>query len=246
MWLQAPKDIETVLWTGPMEPETDETVEQVQQNLAGLGFEAEADNLFRNPPLVSIGQPETWLLQDLYPSKEMPPAIQSKLDEADFYLIRLVCSLNPARRANRIASAQFLVHLVPDSAGQQPLAYDLHPREVTQEVKHQVKFSLSPSLSFEPVEIGGGLEYGIEYPELQPIVTASGIGEKWTSWGYEETRGIRLQGTKVMHLLIKAPRGMSSGEAALSLRADLDILGILSARMIVRKEAPALKVRLWG
>jgi len=124
----------------------------------------------------------------------------------------------------------------------------MHPREVYQEVKRQQKYSLSPSLNFQAVEVGaGGLEAGIEYSELQPLISASGIGEyEFITWDYEEPRGIRLQGAKVMHLVVKAPKGMSTGEATIDLSADVNTLGILSAVLIRRQEATPLQVRLWG
>jgi hypothetical protein len=65
------------------------------------------------------------------------------------------------------------------------------------------------------------VEFGLEYPELQPEITTAGIGQSDVDWSFEEVRGIRLQGSKTMHLLVEAPRGMSSGWAHLDLVADV-------------------------
>jgi hypothetical protein len=94
----------------------------------------------------------------------------------------------------------------------------------------------------------GGVEFAFEYPELQPIISASGIGENAVDCGYEEARGIRLQGSKTMHLLVEAPNGMPSGWASLDVLADVLARGKFLPALI-RKErqeaADRMKVQLW-
>ncbi len=77
----------------------------------------------------------------------MPHPLRAKLEEADFHLVRLGCSFRPHRDDNQVEWARFLVRLLPDHAGRQPLAFDLHPLMVTQEVRRNVRVSLSPSLN---------------------------------------------------------------------------------------------------
>lgn len=249
MWLQVPEIIANVLWEGPLEPATDEAVERLSREWAAREVKADAREAIRDLPVLSIGQPEVWTLAQVYPPEKMPPVLQAKLQEADFYLVRLACSFRPKRDEAKVEWARFLVHLLPDSASYQPIAFDLHPLQVTQEVKRNVKVSLSPTLKFQEIEASvGGVEFGFEYPELQPIISASGAGEPNPSWDYEEAKGVRVQGSKWMHLLVKAPKGMPSGQAVLDLAADVEVRGSRLPVLVFRnrKEAEAhLTVRLW-
>ena len=224
MWLQVPETIEHALWEGALEPATEEAVEQVGREWAARGFKGNAHDAVRDLPLASIGQPEVWSLLEVYPLEKMPHPLRAKLGEADFYLVRLACSFRPRKEQSRVAWARFIVRLLPDSAARQPVAFDLHPLMVTQEVRRNVKVTLSPSLKFQ--EIGaeiGGIEFGFEYPELQPLISAAGAGEERPSWDYEEARGVAVQGSKWMHLLIKAPQGMEMVRAVLDLAADVQV-----------------------
>jgi hypothetical protein len=201
-------------------------------------------------PAVSIGQPEVWHLPDLYPPQKMPRLMQAQLQAADFYLIRLFCSFRPAPRS-RVGWARFHVVLLPDSLGRQPLAYDISPLEITKEVKRQLKFTLAPMLKFQAVEAEvGSLEFGLEYPELQPIIVGAGVGEAIPTWDYQTATGMAsIQGTKWMHLLIKAPKGMPAATAQLAVTAQLYVESITSWIPVVAgpaEQGTRLDVRLWS
>ena len=185
MWLRAPEVVEDVLWEGMLEPETDEAVERTRRELDTHRNQAELQEALRNLPTVSIGRPEVWSLPELYPEK-MPHLLKVRSEEVNFYLVRAVCSFRPMRETISLSWARFLVRLLPDPNEHQPIAYDIYPKEVHQEVKHHVKVSLSPTLNFQELQAGvGGVEFGLEYPELQPIVSASGLGERLVDWSYE-------------------------------------------------------------
>lgn len=118
-------------------------------------------DLLRDLPIASIGQPEVWTLPEVYPPDRMPHPLRAKLDEADFYLVRLACSFRPLKDEKQVEWARFRVHLLPDNAGRQPVAFDLHPVMVTQEVKRNVRISLNPSLKFSEIEGEiGEVEFG--------------------------------------------------------------------------------------
>lgn len=224
MWLKTPETIENILWQGPLEPASDEALERLGREWATLGVKGSPAQAARELPIVSIGQPEVWTLPEVYPPEAMPHPLKVKLDEADFYLVRMSCSFRPQKDESQVEWARFLVYLLPDSAARQPIAFDLHPLLVTQEVKRNVKVSLNPSLKFYEVEgKAGGVEFGFEYPELQPIISAAGGGEANPSWDYEEAKGARVQGCKWMHLLVKAPRGTNPVRATLDLTADVRV-----------------------
>ena len=250
MWLQVPEAIDNVLWEEPLEPATDEAVERLSREWAARGPQTDIRDDIRDLPVVTIGQPEVWPLSEVYPPDEMPPTMRVSLEEADFYLARLACSFRPRRDDAEIEWARLRVRLIPDEAGQQPIAFDLYPLRVTQEIRRNVKVSLNPTLKFMELEAGvGGAEFGFEYPELQPLVSAAGAGEAAPSWDYEEARGVRVQGSKWMHLLVKAPKGMPSGQATLDLAADISVRGFRLPVLVLRNRTEAearLTVQLWG
>ncbi len=238
MWLQIPETLQTVLYEGPLEPATDEAVERLGREWAARGIKGNARDAARDLPIVSIGRPEVWPLPEVYPPERMPSPLRAKVDEADFYLVRLACSFRPRRGESQVEWARFLVRLLPDSAGRQPIAFDLHPLRVTQEVRRNVKVTLGPALRFQEVEAQvGELAFGFEYTELQPIISAAGVGEAVPSWDYEEAKGVTVRGSKWMHLLLRAPRRMSPIRAILDLAADVALRGFrLPALLIPDKQ----------
>jgi len=121
---------------------------------------------------------------------------------------------------------------------------------VVQEVKHQVKVTLSPSLKFQELDASlGSAEFGLEYTEQMPLISAS-IGSSFDpSWDYRTGPGQEVQGVKWMHLLVKAPKGMTSGRALLELEADVLVRGVRLPVLIWRKQQQVpekLTVALWG
>lgn len=250
MWLKAPETIENILWQGALEPASEEALERLGREWAMRGVKGSPAQAARDLPIVSIGQPEVWTLPEVYPPETMPHPLKAKLDEADFYLVRASCSFRPKKDESQVEWARFLVYLLPDSVARQPIAFDLHPLMVTQEVKRNVKVSLNPSLKFYEVEGSiGGIEFGFEYPELQPIISAAGGGEATPSWDYEEAKGARVQGCKWMLLLVKAPKGTSPVRATFDLTADVRVRGSRLAVLALRDKEQArahLTVRLAG
>lgn len=193
----------------------------------------------RNLPVVSIGQPQSWPLADLFDAIQMPAAIRASLADADFYLVRLACSFRPTHGEGRIEWARFLVEMHPDAAGRQPVSESQHPWEVTQPVQHQLKFTLSPTFTFQPVQVSvGDASVGVEYQELRPRISAAGIGTPQASWDYFEVPGIEVVGGKWMHLVARAPKGTSGVSADLSVTADIRVGGRVVRAVIGSKRQP--------
>jgi hypothetical protein len=82
------------------------------------------------------------------------------LEASDYYLVRLWCSFRVGPGDPEIEWARFTIALQSDGEGHQPLAADLHPMTVTNEVQRDVKVALKPNLKFGPVEFGT-LEAGV-------------------------------------------------------------------------------------
>src|SRR5260370_22337341 len=146
MWLTTPETIGHILVEPQLEPVNDDALDQSARSSQSSGVKPTP----RDMPVACIGQPETWLLQDLYASSELPHPIQTKLDEADFYLVRFSCSFRPPHEESRVEWARFCVNLLAYPAtGVQPMAFDFYPQQVMQEPKQPVKLTLSPLLTFQ-------------------------------------------------------------------------------------------------
>jgi hypothetical protein len=246
MWLETPVEIEQALWDGALEPDIDE---HSGEGRAIRGFEGNVREAIRAMPVVSIGQPETWPILDLYPRAKLTRALRSKLTTHDYYLVRFSCSFRQVSRETRIEWARFRASLLTDAPNLQLLAEDLYPHRVTQEVKHQVKVTLGPTLKFLEVEASGvAADFGLEYRELQPIISAAGIGETELSWDYRQAKGVEVLGSKWMHALIKAPKGLAKAQALLDLMADVEAQGVRLPVFLPRKktEETHLLVTLWS
>ena len=251
MWLTTPETIEHVLLERPLEPVSDDALDQSARDWQSRGVKLAPSEVLRNMPVVSIGQSETWTLQDFYSPSKLPRPIRTKLSQADFYLVRLSCSFRPVHEESRVEWARFRAALLPHSStGAQPIAFDLYPQQVVQEMKRQIKVTLSPSLKFQELEASlGSAEFGFEYTELIPLVSAA-IGASFDpSWDYRAGPGQEVQGTKWMHLLVKAPKGVTSGRALLELEADVLVRGVRLPVTFWRKqeqESKQLTVTLWS
>jgi len=249
MLLAEPGAIKDVLLEVPLEL-TEDAFERAERDGTRGGSHVSLQEALRMMPVVSIGQPETWTLREVYPLRQMPYVLRSRVTRADFYLVRLSCSFRPVHHESRVHWARFRVTLLPNHLSQVPIAMDLYPLEVTQQIDHQIRVSLDPTLKFCEIEVSpGSVEFGLEYRELQPRISASGAGQADPSWDYSETRGITIQGSKWMYLLVKAPKGMPVGTATLDLVADVEVRKLRLPGLVLRDQKQAetqLTVRLWG
>jgi hypothetical protein len=251
MWLTTPETMEHILVERQLEPVSDDALRQSARDWQSRGVNLAPSEALRNMPVVSIGQPETWTLQDFYSPSKLPRSIRTKLSQTDFYLVRLSCSFRPVHEESRVEWARFRAALLPHSStGAQPIAFDLYPEQMVQEVKRQIKVTLSPSLKFRELETSiGSAEFGFEYTELIPRVSGT-IGASFDpSWDYVAGPGQDVQGTKWMHLLVKAPKDMTSGRALLELEADVLVRGVRLPVTFWRKqeqEPKQLTVTLWS
>ncbi len=251
MWLTTPETIEQILVERQLEPTSDEALEQSAHDWQSRGVKLTPREALRGMPVVSIGQPETWPLQDLYPPRKLPRPIRTKLTQADFYLVRLSCSFRPVHEESRVEWARFRAALLPHaSTGAQPIAFDVYPQQVMQEVKRQVKVTLSPMLKFQELEASlGSAEFGFEYAEQVPLISAA-VGASFNpSWDYGAGPKREVRGTKWMYLLVKAPKGQTSGRALLDLEADVRVGEARLPAIFWRQQEQAaeqLTVSLWS
>jgi hypothetical protein len=177
-------------------------------------------------PMASIGRPRAWPLPDLLRGDEISPDIKASLAEETFFVLRLACSFRPRGDKVGVSWAQLVVELEADGQGRQPYAFDLYPREVQRERQVSKKVSLSPSLKYLEVEASlGGLEYTVEYPAVEPVLSAAGLLESVPSWNFDSLPEFPIHGGKLLHMVIAAPRDLDRLALTVRLTADLEYHG---------------------
>jgi hypothetical protein len=214
MWIRAEADA-VPLWEGELqEMPSEATAGDFRQQSRGLTASA------GSPGVVSIGRPQVFEIASLYERGKMPPAVTASLQQADVYLVRLSCSFRP-ERGDEIDWARFEVSLQPTPNGS-PFAVDLHPLLVEMRVKRNLKVGIKADLKFDESP-SAGAEYssGIEYTELVPSISAAGVGESAPSWDYSKTTGWRIVGSKLMHMIVRAPRQSRPLIASFALFAEV-------------------------
>lgn len=217
MLIQAPQQITDPLIEVTLEPMPDEVERGVNKEVP-----IRPDDF----PVVSIAKPVPYPIKDLSSSQDLPVDFSALLEQNNFYLIQFACSFRPQKQT-KIDWARFSVRLLPDNNGYQALPHDLYPLSVENEIKHNFKVSLSPSLKFE-VASGAGAEvrlgeagYSIEYTQLQPHVVAHGLGEEFPAWEYREIKGITVVGSKPMYMLMRVPKAASRVRVLIGIEAEV-------------------------
>ena len=105
-------------------------------------------------PRVSLGKPDWWSDETILGDKWQAPAGGKR-----YGLVRFKFSLRP-EAPQTIKQAYFMVRLSAQGGGENPLAFDLYPRELKTERKDSVKLSIGPDLTFG--EVGGSLGSVVE------------------------------------------------------------------------------------
>jgi hypothetical protein len=230
MLIEAPTEIEHVLYQGPLEMGETKNQRSISQTV-------DAPDDDDQPVLATIGDPQWWNVQELFPQGKIPKEITRQLDEADFFLVQLACSLhlNPDQTVEWARFSAAMSSLSPTA--QEPIAIDLHPMELYDEISTEIKWSLSPKLKFEKVEGSiGEISSEIKYSRLVPVVTAAGALESRFSWDMEETDKYPLRGARWFHAVIKRPKGAEGVQANFSVTAKVRTKGGLF-RAATREEA---------
>jgi hypothetical protein len=175
----------------------------------GEGLRAEATK-------TEIGRPEWWYLRDVLGSAWKPP------QGSDMYmLIRLSYSLTPPNH-HEIRDAQLSANLACHGAGSAPVAFDLFPREVTEESKTDVKVNVKPSLKLEELEASvGSVEATIHIPRVEPVMTTSGIGGPNPTWFFRSHRRHPIIGSRMVYAIVACPAAAAKMTIKVNLTATL-------------------------
>jgi hypothetical protein len=235
-WLPEPDAGEPPLWEGPLELLPEDTVRERRE--PEHGFDP------RSMPHAEIRRAESWPLTELYPPDSMPPEMRTRLDEAEFYVVRLRVSFRPTKDEVVIKWARFAVELLGEGEIE---AEAIHPELVEEQVERTRRYTLSPTLKFAEVEVGAGsIEFGFQHTEQEPFMWGASEPVTSPSWDFEPTTGHRLYGPRRMHLLVRARPGTTSGRARLHLVSDVEVKRRFVGRATRPQDRPPLDVTLWG
>lgn len=147
-------------------------------------------------------------------------------DETAF-LLRLACSFRPRSDSTEIIWARFTARLLADGDSTTAVALDLYPSAVEVERKVSRRILVSPSLKLAEVEAGVGEgELTIEYPAVEPVISAGGTQESTISWDFSQAPGYTVRGGKLLVAVIAAPRETRRLEVACTVQADLRYRGL--------------------
>lgn len=226
-----PPEIENICYEGPLEfMEAD-----LERSGTEKGSEIRPSEIKSAAPVLTIGQPQFWNLQHLAREKgqPLPPELALLLPDADFYLVQLACSFRPARDA-QIEWARLTAYLRPKTGQENPIAFDLYPRELYDETKVSRKIAIAPNLKFVHLEGSlGEVVTNIEFTRLEPVIISHGVLESAPNWDYENSKNHPLRGSKFGYLIVKKPRSAEAVRLTLDIVADVVTRhGLLSARVV--------------
>jgi hypothetical protein len=236
-----PPEIERVFYEGPLEfREAD-----FEQSGLDKGSPLIKKENKSAEPVVTLGQPQCWNLSHLLREKGQPiPAeLALLLPGADFYLVQLACSFRSAKNA-QIEWARLTAYLRPKTGQENPIAFDLYPREIYDKNSVSLKIAIAPSLKFAP--FGGSLGEAvtnIEFTKLEPVIISHGVLESIPNWDYENTKNYPLRGSKFGYLIVKKPHSAEAVRLTLDIVADVVTRhGLLSARVVEKDRANLTQV----
>jgi hypothetical protein len=115
MWLTTPDTMQSILIERQLEPRSEDTFDPSVRGSRGQETKQISPETLRDMPIVSIGQPEHWQVQDLYTPQKLPRSIRSKLNQDDFHLVRFTCTFRPVTDESRVKWARFRINLRPNS-----------------------------------------------------------------------------------------------------------------------------------
>jgi hypothetical protein len=229
--IEAPTSIEHPLYEDRLEiVESEEQVRRsaIRQQLSDMA------------PVVTLGQPQWWSLARLAREKgeSLPAEMALSLGESDFFLLQLAFSLLP-HRDERVIWARFDIDLQPSANDLPPLAFDLYPREIYDEVESDRQIAIEPSLSFATFEakLGKALTT-IHFRKLEPVVVGYGLLQSHCGWDYQRSHQKPLTGIQVGYLIVKKPLRSGAVRAIMDVRAEVSTpTGLFGTRVTERDRA---------
>lgn len=175
--------------------------------------------------VVTIGQPEVWpaaeALETVVGQKWTPP-----LGDADFWLLRLACTLREPPGRPTLTEAQQRLHLRPRNRRadrRTAYAFSLFPDRLSVEDKGEVSAQLGPELKFAS---GAGVSVGeigatLQLRQVFPVIQSYGAGEPEAGWLFRAHEAYPLDGSQFAYAVLAARAGAGGIRASVELVATV-------------------------
>ncbi len=216
MYIQTPSTIETVAWEGELVAPA--TSYGIRGGRAGR-------------PVATVGRPEVWPVPQVLQSKalvdEAVPTWTPPLGNAEFWLVRLACTLRQPGGASKITEAEQRLALRPRNTAAEPrttYAYSLFPDRMGVEDSAELAVSLAPELKFgKEVQVKAGqLGAKIDYRKVFPVVQSYGAGEPTPYWVFRSHRKRPIDGSQFVYAVVAAEKAADGIRALVSLTATVE------------------------
>ena len=209
MDLVTPTHLEDIAWEGELEP---------AQTLRG------SESMKR--PSVQIGRPEVWPAAQALQAEVGRPWVRP-LGDADFWLVRLACTLRSPGGMTKLTSAEHRVQLRPRNPhadADAAYAFSLFPDRLTVEDTVEQSVSLGPELKFEKVaEVKlGSVGAKIEYKKVFPVIQGYNVGRPDPYWVYRAHAAYPLDGSQCVYAVVAARAGAQGVRMVLTVVATLE------------------------
>lgn len=208
MRISTPAEIKEIAWEGPLEPSP--------TTKAPAGSPR---------PVVTIGRPEIWPVAEAL-KNELGQVWTPPLGGADFWLVRLACSLRePPGRAS-IGEAEQALYLRPKNHRAGPesaYAFSLYPDRLTAESKTDFTIGLGPALKFGGAELElAELGAKIEYRKVFPVIQSYQAGTPTPYWLFKPHAAHPLAGNQFVYAVLAATGGAGGIRAAIALKVTIE------------------------
>jgi len=123
-----------------------------------------------------------------------------------FYRVRLTCNFLPDRGCRFVWVRMSAELADADVHNDPPLAFDLFPREVTEQRTYSRRFALTPRLAFAFAEIGGEASSESDVIRYEPRMEAAGLLTRSPTWTFTAPPRPGLVGSRELFMVLKATR----------------------------------------
>jgi hypothetical protein len=181
-----------------------------------LSSEGEIKTLLGKKNRLSIGIPEVCNLVELLKEREAQVSSEVKLmlNEYDFYQVRFACTFKPDKDC-KFVWARFGVRLSEagaegKSVSELPVAHDMYPREIWEEVRVKRNFSIGPNFKYKDfIQFGAVVGSEQEFIRYEPEIISYGLLQPDPCWNFRKSRAKDfIIGAKELFMILKAPKGM--------------------------------------
>lgn len=208
MQIVTPTTLDQIVWQGNLEPDAKELQPKTPAR-----------------PAAALGQVEIWpasALEQAFGKPWNPP-----LGNADFWLIRVACTLRNPGGMETITNAELVLDLRPinfQAAAEATYAFSLLPDLVTVDNPAEFEARLNPELTFGKdmsVKLGQ-VGVTITFRNVFPIIQAYDVGTPTPSWRFRAHANRPLDGDQFCYAVIAAHPGADGIFGEVALFATLD------------------------